>query len=60
MAPKSIPFEELLHQPESEWLDWKNDFAPGLVQRKGHPLWDRGRAKLLRSIVSIANSVSDD
>lgn len=48
--------ERLLPEPESLYLDWKMDFPPELAQSRPQPEWDKGRAKLLRSLVALANS----
>jgi hypothetical protein len=47
----------LLLEAESEWLDWKADFSPGLLGGKRHELWNEGRGKVLRALQVIANSV---
>ncbi len=48
--------EGLLPEGESVYLDWKRDFPPELAKARSQPDWDRGRAKLLRSLVALANS----
>jgi len=48
--------ERLLPEGESIDLDWKMDFPPELSQGRPQSEWDRGRAKLLRSLVALANS----
>ena len=49
-------FEQLLNHGEGPSLDWKRDFPPELLKGKQGGEWDKGRAKLLRPLVSIANS----
>ena len=58
--PKSLSLEELLRYEESTWLDWKAEFFPGLVGGAGHPEREKGRAKVLRALAAIANSVADE
>jgi len=48
--------EGLFPEGESVYLDWKRDFPPELLLGRSQPHWDRGRAKLLRSLVALANS----
>lgn len=60
MTTKTIPFSELLSQPEQEWLDWKAEFPDGVRAGRRDPKWEEGRAKVLRALVSIANSVHDE
>lgn len=55
----SVSFSTLLPQPESEWLDWKADFSRGLLADNTDPHWDNSRAKLLRAIVAVANTIYD-
>lgn len=47
--------EALLAEPESTHLDWKADFPKEILAGRSRR-WDTGRAKLLRSLVSLANS----
>lgn len=60
MSPRRLPFQDLLALPESNSLDWKRDFPPGLLAGSKDLSWELGRAKLLRAIVSIANTVHDE
>jgi hypothetical protein len=46
----------LLEKGESEYLDWKENFPPGLIKGSKNSIWDSGRAELLKDIVSLANS----
>jgi hypothetical protein len=48
-------FEELLKYPEDVWLDWKKDFPVGLLKNSSNPEWKKGKSKLLKALVSIAN-----
>ena len=48
--------QKLLAEGESNYLDWKCDFPRELIADKEKGLWDKGRAKLLKSLVSLANS----
>ena len=48
-------FEELLIYPEDTCLDWKRDFPPGLLKDSKDPEWKKGKSKLLKALVSIAN-----
>ena len=59
MTLRSFALPELLLEAESEWLDWKADFSPGLLGGKRHQLWEQGRGKVLRALQAIANSVCD-
>ena len=51
---------DLLTFTESPWLDWKREFPAGIVGGSAHAQRDEHRGKLLKSIVSIANSVVDE
>lgn len=53
-------FEHLLSLPELDWLEWKADFPPGLLASAKDPDWDPARAKVLRAMSSIANTVSKE
>jgi hypothetical protein len=46
MKPRTFSFEEVLAQPESDWIDWKADFPPGRLAGKRDKQWDEGRGKL--------------
>ncbi len=46
----------LLAEGESPYLDWKHDFPLGLLAGRKDRHWDQGRAKLLKSLVALANS----
>lgn len=48
-------FRTLLPFGESDDLDWKAEVPPGIVQGKKGADWNRGRATILKDIVSIAN-----
>jgi predicted HTH transcriptional regulator len=48
--------EKLLSNNEDTWLDWKRDFPPELLKNSKDPEWGKGMAKLLKALVSIANS----
>jgi len=60
--PKSrtLTLSELLGHEEQPWLDWKREFPPGLVPGAKHPEREAHRGKLLKSLVSIANSIADE
>jgi hypothetical protein len=60
--PKSRTFglAELLGHAEQPWLDWKREFPPGLLPGTKHPDREAYRGKLLKSLVSIANSIADE
>jgi len=60
MRPPHSDLQALLALPESESLDWKRDFPPGLLKNSSDPKWEEGRAKVLRAIVSIANTIRLD
>lgn len=49
-------FQKLLQNSESSFLDWKADFPAGLIKGSRHPDWEKGKAELLKDIVSIANN----
>jgi hypothetical protein len=57
---KKEQFQELLAENESTYLDWKKDFPLGLLQGKKHNDWNTGRAKVLKSLISLANSHGSD
>lgn len=59
LTAKTIAFSDLLAHPEQEWLDWKAEFPDGVRAGRRDPKWEEGRAKILRALVSIANSVHD-
>ena len=46
--------QDLLKHGESDSLDWKREFPPGLLKPKTAN-WDKGRATLLKDIVTMAN-----
>jgi len=50
---------QLIERPEGPSLDWKQDFPNELRAPRGQGVWDIGRAKLLRSLVAIANAAED-
>lgn len=59
-------FEFLLNESESPYLDWKEDFSKGLLltkEEKKNPenkrLWEIDRAKLIKDLVAIANSIDE-
>ena len=49
-------FENLLEKGESQNLEWKADWPPGLVGGRGDPNWDKGRGELLKDLISLSNS----
>ncbi len=48
-------FKSLLTHAENDWLDWKRDFPPGLLEGSKAPGWAEGKAELLKDIASLAN-----
>jgi predicted HTH transcriptional regulator len=46
----------LLAEGESTYLDWKRDFPRELLGERKSPEWDRGRGKLLKDLIALANS----
>jgi hypothetical protein len=54
-------FEQLLEHGEDSWLDWKAEFDNGLLlDPKSQPKeWEKGKGKLLKDLVSIANSADE-
>jgi hypothetical protein len=56
--PRPRTLAELLPHNEATWLDWKGAFPPGLS--RDIPQREQHRAKLLKSLVSIANSIVDE
>ena len=46
----------LLAEGESTYLDWKREFPYELLGERKSPEWDRGRAKLLKDLIALANS----
>ncbi len=52
----SRALRELLSEPEQTWIDWKANWPPGVLDGK-HSQRDAHRGKLLKSLVSIANSI---
>jgi hypothetical protein len=57
---RTLPLSELLGHAEQPWLDWKREFPPGLLPGGKHPDREAHRGKLLKSVVSIANSLADE
>lgn len=57
---QSRGLSELLGQAEGPSLDWKRDFPNGIAGGSGHLQREEHRGKLLKSLVSIANSVVDE
>lgn len=49
-------FKILLDTCESQDLEWKKDWPPGLLRGKEDPTWDKGRGELLKDLISLANS----
>lgn len=45
-----------MEKSESDSLDWKSDFASGILGGRKDSNWDKDRARLLKSVVAIANS----
>jgi predicted HTH transcriptional regulator len=54
-------FEQLLEHGEDSWLDWKAEVDQRLLlDPKTKPKeWDKGKGKLLKDLVSIANSADE-
>jgi hypothetical protein len=52
--------DELLGHGEQSWLDWKRQFPPGIAGGHKHADREEHRGKLLKSLVSIANSIVDE
>jgi len=48
--------KNLLKKGESPSLDWKKDFPQGILPGKRSGDWNRGRGKLLKSLISLANT----
>lgn len=48
--------KSLLEKGESLNLDWKKNFPPGILRGRNSPDWDKGRGKLLKALISLANS----
>lgn len=46
----------LLNEGESQDLEWKKNWPPGLLKGRRDKRWDHGRAELLKDLVSLANS----
>lgn len=59
MKLERLPLQQILQQPESEWLDWKKEYASGLLAESSHPDWEKSRGKVLRALASIANTIQD-
>jgi predicted HTH transcriptional regulator len=55
-----IDLTRLLPFAESDWLDWKADFPPGLRMGRTDPDWERGKGTLLKDLVALANSEGDE
>ena len=51
--------EVLLQSTESPWIDWKRDFSDVLRTGTKHSDWEKEKAKLLKDLVSIANTIQD-
>jgi predicted HTH transcriptional regulator len=49
-------FENFLQNGESQDLEWKSDWPPGLNGGRGDPNWNKGRGELLKDLISLANS----
>lgn len=49
-------FKPLLDEGESQNLEWKKDWPPGLLGGKNDPAWNEGRGELLKDLISFANS----
>jgi predicted HTH transcriptional regulator len=52
--------KDLLAESESTYMDWKKDFPQGLIHGRKDNRWDMGRGKVLKSIISLANSHDSD
>lgn len=48
--------KSLLKKGESPRLDWKRDFPQGILRGKRSGDWNKGRGKLLKSLISLANT----
>ncbi len=48
--------KSLLKEGESPRLDWKRDFPRGILRGGRSGDWNKGRGKLLKSLISIANT----
>ena len=48
--------KNLLKKGESPNLDWKKDFPQSILSRKSSGDWNKGRGKLLKSLISLANT----
>lgn len=55
---RSLP--DLLTCGESPWLDWKREFPAGVIGGARHAQREEHRGRLLKSLVSIANSIVDE
>ncbi len=51
--------DNLLGKPEGPSLDWKQDFPDELRAPKGNGVRDKGKSKLMKSLVSIANAAEE-
>jgi len=49
-------FRPLLDEGESQDLEWKTAWPPGLLGGKTDPAWDEGRGELLKDLISLANT----
>jgi hypothetical protein len=49
-------FRPLLEIGETQWLEWKADFPSGLIQGNKSPIWESGKAELLKDIIALANA----
>ncbi len=52
-------FNRLLENPEGPSLDWKQEFPNELRVPRENGVWKNGKAKLLKSLVSIANAAEE-
>jgi len=49
-------FRALLENGESQDLDWKKDWPPGILEDKMSEKWNEGRGELLKDLISLANT----
>jgi hypothetical protein len=50
-------FRALLMEGESQGLDWKKEWPPGLLEGRQEKRWDQGRGELLKDLVLLANGL---
>jgi hypothetical protein len=52
-------FRPLLDEGESQDLEWKTAWPPGLLGGKTDPAWDEGRGELLKDLIASVQRNSD-